>query len=114
MNTVIKEKSSKPMFDKEVLVKIAETVVSQEEEQSHLEETGAELVHFDFEITKMERPILFTGRSGDYYKFNFEYKVRLLDVDGLESKEDVERKFRRSVRLTSEGNVSAIGERVAL
>jgi hypothetical protein len=102
------------MFDKEVLIKIAEDVVTKEEEQSHLEETGMELVHFDFEITKAERPILFTGRSGDHYKFTFEYSITLLDESGLTSAEDTIRKFKRSIRLTADGKVSATGERVEI
>jgi hypothetical protein len=102
------------MFEKEALIKIASDVVSKEEEQSHLEETGLELVHFDFEITKTEQPILYSGRSADYYKFNFEYHVTLLDESGLDSPEDTIRKFKRSVRLTAEGKVSAIGDRVEI
>jgi hypothetical protein len=102
------------MFENEALIKIAEDVVSREEEQSHLEETGMELVHFDFEITKAEQPILYTGRGGDYYKFNFEYRLTSLDESGLDSPEDTIRKFRRSLRLNAEGKVSAIGDRVEI
>lgn len=114
MNIVIKEKASRPMFDKTFLTKLAEDIVQMEEEQSHLEETGFPLVHFDVEILKTERPILFTGRSGDYYKFSFEYQLTLLDEKGLGHAEDEVRKFKRSARLTLEGKVAAVSERVEL
>jgi hypothetical protein len=114
MNTIIKEKGAKPMFDKEFLAKIAEEAVTREEELSHFEETGSKLVHFDFDILKTERAILFTGRSGDYYKFTFEYQVTLLDEKGLKSKEDDVRKFKRSVRMTAEGKIVAVSDRVEI
>lgn len=114
MNSVINEKSTKPMFDKEFLKKVAEDVVNREEEASHFEETGLQLIHFDFEITKAERPILFTGRSGDYYKFNFEYSLTLLDEKGLKSPVDEVRRYKRSLRLAADGTVSAVGERMEI
>jgi hypothetical protein len=114
MNTVVQQKGTQPMFDKEFLTKIAEDVVSREEELSHLEETGSKLVHFDFEILKTDQPVLFTGRTGDYYKFSFEYQVTLLDEKGLQNIEDEVRKYRRVLRLTADGNVSGVGERVEL
>jgi hypothetical protein len=114
MNPVIQQKGTKPMFDKKFLTKLAEDIVNREEELSHFEETGSKLVHFDFEILKADRPILFTGRTGDYYKFNFEYQVTLLDEKGLKQTEDEVRKFRRTLRLTSDGDVSAVGERVEI
>ena len=102
------------MFPKELLIKLAEEAVSKEEEASHLEETGTELLHFDFEVTKTDKPILFAGRSGDYYKFTFEYKLTVLDENNLRSTEDEVRRFRRTMRLTADGKISGIGDRVEL
>jgi hypothetical protein len=102
------------MFAKELLVKLAEDAVQKEEELSHLEETGTPLVHFDFEILKTEQPIFYSGRSGDYYKFTFEYRVTLLDEKNLADVEDEVRMFRRTVRLTADGKISGIGDRVEI
>jgi hypothetical protein len=99
------------MLDNELLTKIAEEAVRAEEELSHFEETGSNVVHFDFDIKRMEKPILYAGRSGDYYKFSFTYEVKVLDESNL-TKEDEIRTFRRSLRLAPDGKVVAIGERV--
>ncbi|MFM2375005.1 MAG: hypothetical protein RLZZ165_101 [Bacteroidota bacterium] len=102
------------MFVQEFLIQVAEDIVNKAEEASHLEETGFPLIHFDFEITKAEQPVLYSGRLGDYYKFNFEYRITLLDDGGLNSMNDEVRIYRRSVRLTTDGRISAVGERVEI
>ncbi len=102
------------MFDNNFLTSIAEGVVTKEEERSHLDETGMELVHFDFEILKVEPATFHSGRSGDFYKFAFEYKITSLDESRLLDKEDNVRHFRRALRIDTDGNVVAIGERVEI
>ena len=61
-----------------------------------------------------ETLFVFAGRSGDYYKFNFEYRITLLDEKGLKNPKDDVRKYKRSLRLDADGNVSAVGERVEI
>lgn len=102
------------MFEPNTLRKIAEEVIGKDEERAHLEETGAELVHYDFELTKIDSAVLASGRTGDFYKFTFEYRLTVLDEQGLLSPEDDVRLFRRSVRLDLQGKVVAIGERMEL
>jgi hypothetical protein len=102
------------MLDPEFLKKVAEGVILKEEERAHLEETGAVLIHYDFEILKVGDAILSAGRSGDYYKFSFEYELSFLDDQHLREKENEVRNYKRSLRLSPEGNVVGIGDRVEL
>ena len=102
------------MFDQNYLIKIAEEAVQKAEEASHFEETGNLLHHFDFEILKVEPAIFTSGRTGDYYKFNFEYQIALLDEAGLASKEDDLRNFKRSVRMNAEGKITGVGGRIEI
>jgi hypothetical protein len=111
---VISESVAQQMFAQDFLIQVAEDIVNKAEEASHMEETGFPLIHFDFEITKAEQPVLYSGRLGNYYKFNFEYCITLLDDEGLKSMNDDVRTYRRSVRLTSDGRISAFGERVEI
>lgn len=99
------------MFDRDFLAGIAESVIQKEEEHSHFEETGMKLHHFDFDILSIDEPQFSSGRSGDYYKFNFEYQITLLDDAGLKSDEDDVRVFRRSVRISTEGKLTGVGGR---
>lgn len=102
------------MFDQDVLIKIAEEAVQKEEEISHLEETGSKLHHFEFDITKINPAVLSTGRTGDFYKFDFEYQVTLLDEAGLATEEDDVRNFRRSIRMNTEGKITGVGGRIEI
>ena len=102
------------MFDTAFLTKIAEDVITKEEERSHAEETGSNLVHYDFDILKVDAAILTSGRSGDFYKFSFEYELSYFDEAHLKQKENEVRIFRRSVRLSPSGKVTGVGDRVEL
>jgi hypothetical protein len=100
------------MFDKEFLTKVAEDVIAKEEDRSHLEETGSNLIHYDFDILKVEDATLNSGRTGDIYKFSFEYQLSFLDEAHLKQKENEVRIFRRAVRLNPSGKVTGVGDRV--
>ena len=102
------------MFDKEFLTKVAEDIVAKEEDRAHLEETNVAMVHFDFEILKVEPAVVAMGRSGEFYKFAFEYELSFLDEAHLSQKENEVRIFRRTVRLSTQGKVTGIGDRVEL
>ena len=102
------------MFEKEFLTKVAESIVAKEEERAHLEETGIPMVHFDFDIIRVETAVFTAGRGGDYFKFAFEYELNYLDEAHLREKGNEIRIFRRSVRLSPAGNIVAIGDRVEL
>lgn len=102
------------MFDQEFLEKIAEEAIRKSEEESHLEETGNELHHFEFDLIKIEPAVFSSGRAGDFYKFSFEYQITLLDEQGLRSKEDDVRIFRRSVRVDTNGKLTGVGGRIEI
>jgi hypothetical protein len=102
------------MFDKEFLAGIAEDVIRKEEEHSHFEETGHKLHHFDFDLLSIEEPIFSSGRSGEFYKFSFEYQITLLDDAGLKSNEDDIRSYRRSVRISTDGKLTGVGGRTEI
>lgn len=102
------------MFEKTALIRLAESVLLKEEERSHFEETGVPMVHFDFEILNVGPALFSSGRSGNYYKFTFEYELTFLDEAHLKESTDEVRTFRRSLRLDETGNVVGIGERVPL
>lgn len=102
------------MLDQEYLIKVAEGVIAKDEERAHLEETGSPMVHFDFEILKVTEAQLATGRTGDFYKFSFEYELTFLDEAHLADKGNEVRIYRRAIRLSTEGEVTGIGDRVEL
>jgi hypothetical protein len=102
------------MFDTAFLTQIAEGVIAKEEERSHFEETGSDIVHFDFEIIQVDAPVFTSGRAGEYYKFSFEYVLTYFDEAHLEGNAQEIRKFRRSIRLDVDGKLSGVGERQEL
>lgn len=98
-------------LDEAYLEEIMEKVI-QATAMEELEGRDAEMIHLDFEVTDRTTPRLTQGRSGSFIKFSFDYGLEYLSSENLDEEDDYgRRKFRQTVRLNSEGKLSAYSDR---
>ena len=102
------------MFKDSWLKELAEQVIRSSAELD-CKERGAELVHLDMVDLNFKTPQRTEGRHGVFFRFSFDYQIKVLPSDDLYPEEEPETEhFRQSVRLTEEGEVTGISDRIKI
>lgn len=99
------------MLDKEFLEETVHKVISAYVE-NEVSGEEAELIHMDYDVLSIGDPVFLEGRNGSFYRFSFEYQMKVVSTNQLEEDELI--RYRQSVRLTEEGQLAGISEKVEL
>lgn len=99
------------MFDKEFLEDIVHKVISGYVE-NEVSGDSDELIHMDYDVLSISAPRLVEGRSGSFVKFSFEYALKVVSSNQLEGDELI--RYRQSVRMTEEGQLTGVSEKIEL
>ena len=99
------------MLDKEFLEETVHKVISAYVE-SEVSADEDELIHMEYDILSISEPVYLEGRRGAFYKVAFEYELKVVSSDHLEEDELI--RYRQSLRLTEDGQMAGISEKVRL
>jgi hypothetical protein len=99
-------------FSEAKLREIAETVIEQQDALDHEEATGKMALFVHHTVKQLHNLQLVEGRGGEYFKFTFEYEVEVIEEEFPD--EPYRARYSRSIRINSQGGISAIGGRQLL
>jgi hypothetical protein len=99
------------MEDRQKLIEAVYTALENAERLESDEADLGEIVRLDIQIREMSKPKEVFGRAGNFFKLAVEYSRTIERAQEVEEEREVEEEvFRRSLRLTPEGKISAVSE----